>query len=177
MNLSTGRVLIIVVLIVGGLAILANGFADTGTTVAATPSPSPTTSVRPTKTAEPTSTSTSTSTQTPTPAPNKTGVSFMALNGTDVPGAGAAAQELLTDGGYVSVATAADAPTKGVPKTTVYYRPDHAGQNLADANYVEKKYFKGGAVKKLITEIQGVVPDEATIVVVVGEDWATEITS
>jgi hypothetical protein len=42
---------------------------------------------------------------------------------------------------------------------------------------VSKKYFDGSSVKKLNTEIQGVVPDEAAIVVVVGVDWATKITS
>jgi LytR cell envelope-related transcriptional attenuator len=174
-NLSTGRVLVIVALIVAGLAILANGFADTDTTAAAT---SPTTSAS----GGPSSTETEppaspTETPTPTPAPNETGVLFMALNGTDVAGAGAAAQEMLTADGYEAAQAAADAPSAGVPKTTVYYRPDHSGQNKADATYVVKEYFKGGAVKKLDTEIQDVVPEAAAIVVVVGEDWATKITT
>ena len=177
MNLSTGRVLIIVALVVAGLAILANGFADSESTVAATPSTSGGGGrVSPTESPEPSSPS-ATETPTQTPAPNKTGVSFMALNGTDVAGAGAAAQTLLTDAGYDSVATAADAPSQGVAKTTVYYRPEHSGQNQADATYVSTKYFKGSLVKKLNTEIQGVVPDDAAIVVVVGDDWATKITT
>ena len=176
MNLSTGRVLIIVALIVAGLAVLANGFSDSGSIVAETPSTSPTGRVSPTQSVEPSSPS-ATETPTQTPAPNKTGVSFMALNGTDVAGAGAAAQTLLTQDGYDSVETAADAPSQGVPKTTVYYRPDHSGQNQADATYVSTKYFRGSSVKKLNTEIQGVVPETAAIVVVVGDDWATKITT
>jgi hypothetical protein len=175
-NLSTGRVLIIVALIVAGLAVLANGFADSGPTVAATPTGSPSVGRISTETQPPAS-STSSPTPTQTPAPNKTGVPFMALNGTDVPGAGAAAQTMLTQDGYDSVATAADVVNKPVPKTTIYFRPDHSGQNEADATYVSKKYFDGSSVKKLNTEIQGVVPDEAAIVVVVGVDWATKITS
>ena len=174
MNLSTGRVLIIVVLIVGGLAILANGFADSGTTAAATPTSSPTGGSTSTETSPPPS---ETTTPTPTPAPNKTGVKFMALNGTDVVGAAGAAQDMLTADGYVNTDVAADAPSQGVTKTTIYYRPDHSGQNKADATYVSTKYFKGSVIKKLDTDIQGAVSDDTAIVVVVGSDWATKITS
>ena len=176
MNLSTGRVLIIVALVVAGLAVLANGFADSGPTAAATPSNSPSGRGTSTQT-QPPSSSTSSPPPTETPAPNKDGVAFMALNGTEVPGAGAAAQTLLTQDGYDSVATAADAPSKPVPKTTIYYRPDHSGQSKSDATWVSNKYFDGSSVKKLNTEILGVVPDDATIVVVVGVDWATKITT
>jgi hypothetical protein len=176
-NLSTGRVLVIVALIVVGLAVLANGFADEGTAAASTTlSPSagggggasPTDSVSPTETEPPTS----------TPPPNTKGVLFMALNGTTVTGAGAAAQDLLTNGGYTKVADAVDAPTQDIKKTTIYYRPDQNGQNQADATYVQQKYFKGAAVKKLNPDVQNAgVPDSAAIVVVVGADWATKITS
>jgi LytR cell envelope-related transcriptional attenuator len=173
-NLSTGRVLIIVALIVGGLAILANGFADSGTTAATTPTSSPSTGPSPTDTRSPPPT---TSSPTPTPQPNKTGVKFMALNGTDVVGAAGAAQTLLSADGYVVAQEAADAPSQGVTKTTIYYRPDHNGQNQSDANYVSDEYFKGSVVKKLDPDIQGAVPDDAAIVVVVGGDWATKITT
>jgi LytR cell envelope-related transcriptional attenuator len=173
-NLSTGRVLIIVALIVAGLAVLANGFADTGTTSAPTPTFTPTGGSTSTETQPPPSETTS---PTPTPAPNKTGVKFMALNGTNVVGAAGAAQDMLSADGYVVAQEAADAPSQGVPKTTIYYRPDHSGQNQADATYVSNKYFKGSAVKKLNTDIQNVVPDDATMVVVVGDDWATKITT
>jgi LytR cell envelope-related transcriptional attenuator len=175
-NLSTGRVLIIVALVVAGLAVLANGFADSGTTAAVVTTTTPTIGPSPTDT-ETQSPSTSTASPTQTPKPNKTGVAFMALNGTDVPGAGAAAQTMLTADGYDSVATASDVPNKPVPKTTIYYRPDHSGQNQSDATYVSDQYFRGSSVKKLNTEIEGVVPEEAAIVVVVGVDWATKITA
>lgn len=175
MNLSTGRVLIIVALTVAGLAVLANGFADSGTSAAASLTPSATSpGPSPTKTQEPPPSES----PTPTPTPNKTGVVFMALNGTDVPGAGAAAQDLLTSDGYTASQDAVNAPTQGVPKTTIYYRPDRDGQNESDAHYVARKYFEGAAVKKLDTDIKAVAGvDEAAIVVVVGEDWATKITT
>ena len=73
----------------------------------------------------------------------------MALNGTTVTGAGAAAQDLLTAANYTKVADATDAPAQDVTRTTIYYRPDDTGQNEADARWVAKKYFKGAAVKKL----------------------------
>lgn len=172
MNLSTGRVLIIVALVVAGLAILANGFADEGT-AAATPTSSPTRGVSPTETQPPASSQPPTS----TPPPNTKGVLFMALNGTTVTGAGAAAQDLLTGDGYTKVQDAKDAPTQDIKKTTIYYRPDQSGQNQADATYVEEQYFKGAAVKKLNVDIQNVVPDSAAIVVVVGADWADKLTT
>ncbi len=174
MNLSTGRVLVVVALVVAGLAILANGFGNDGTSAATTtPTLSPSRGTSPTETSPPPTSAPPTQ----TPAPNKTGVLFMALNGTDVLGAGAAAQKLLTDDGYKKVADAVNAPTQGVPKTTVYFRADDTGQNEADANYVAKTYFEGATVKKLNTDIQNVVEDSAAIVIVVGADWATKITS
>ena len=70
MNLSTGRVLVIVALIVVGLAILANGFSDSGTT-AAPLSPTPSVSGGGhTSSSPPPPTS---SAPTPTPAPQKQG--------------------------------------------------------------------------------------------------------
>jgi hypothetical protein len=173
-NLSTGRVLIIVALIVGGLAILANGFTDEGGTAAASTTTSPPGRSSPTDTTTPTPTDTPT--PTPTPAPQKTGVLFMALNGTDVAGAGAAAQVVLTDAGYQKVQDAVNAPVSNVKRTTIYFRDDaDAAQNESDANYVAKKYFNNAAVKKLDPDIQSVVPQSATIVVVVGEDYAQQL--
>ena len=172
-NLSTGRVLIIVALVVAGLAVLANGFIEPGSTVAA-----PSGSVSPTGDASP-STSVSTSVApTQTPEPQTKGVLFMALNGTDVTGAGAAAQDLLETDGYRKVQDAADAPVSGVKKTTIYYRADdNAAQNKSDATYVADTYFDGAPVKKLDSQTQAAVPDSATIVVVVGEDFAATLTT
>jgi len=169
-NLSTGRVLVIVALIVVGLAVLANGFSDSGTTGAAlTPTPSGgghTTSTTPPPTTPPPSA---------TPSPQTKGVLFIAMNGTDVPGAGAAAQTKLTNAGYTSAADAIDAPTSGIKKTIVYYRnDDNAPQNLSNANYVAQHYFKHAEVKPLDPTMQG-VPKSATLVVVVGEDYAQQL--
>jgi hypothetical protein len=170
-NLSTGRVLVIVALIVVGLAILANGFSDSDTS-AAPLSPTPSVSGGGhTSSSSPPPTSTA---PTPTPAPQKQGVLFMAMNGTNVTGAGAAAQTKLTDAGYVAAAQAIDAPTGGVNKTIVYYRDDqNAPQNQANATYVADKFFKKAAVKPLDPNL--VVPKSATIVVVVGEDYAQQL--
>ena len=170
MNLSTGRVLVIVALVVVGLAVLANGFSDSGTTGAAlTPTPSGgghTTSTTPPPTSAPPS---------PTPAPQTKGVLFMAMNGTDVPGAGAAAQTKLSNAGYTVATPAIDAPTSGIKKTIVYYRnDDNAPQNLSNANYVAQHYFKHAEVKPLDPTMQG-VPKSATLVVVVGEDYAQQL--
>jgi len=169
-NLSTGRVLVIVALVVVGLAVLANGFSDSGTTGAAlTPTPSGgghTTSTTPPPTSVPPS---------PTPAPQTKGVLFMAMNGTDVPGAGAAAQTKLSNAGYTVATPAIDAPTSGIKKTIVYYRnDDNAPQNLSNANYVAQHYFKHAEVKPLDPSMQG-VPKSATLVVVVGEDYAQQL--
>ena len=172
MNLSTGRVLVIVALIVVGLAILANGFSDSGTT-AAPLSPTPSVSGGGhTSSSSPPPTSSAPS---PTPPPQKQGVLFMAMNGTDVPGAGAAAQQKLTDAGYTASADAIDAPTSGIKKTIVYYRDDQdAPQNQSNATYVADKFFKHAVVKPLDTSLAG-VPKSATILVVVGEDYAQQL--
>jgi hypothetical protein len=169
-NLSTGRVLVIVALVVVGLAVLANGFSDSGSTGAAlTPTPSGgghTTSSTPPPTSVPPS---------PTPPPQTKNVSFMAMNGTDVPGAGAAAQTKLSDAGYIVATPAIDAPTSGIKKTIVYYRnDDNAPQNLSNANYVAQHYFKHAEVKPLDPTMQG-VPKSATLVVVVGADYAQQL--
>jgi hypothetical protein len=170
-NLSTGRVLVIVALIVVGLAILANGFSDTGT-AAASPTPTPSATGGHTSTSSPPPTS---ATPEATPTPQTKGVLFMAMNGTNVTGAGAAAQTKLTDAGYVSAADATDAPTGGVNKTIVYYRDDeNAPQNKANATYVADKIFKKAVVKPLDPNLEG-VPKSATIVVVVGEDYAQQL--
>jgi LytR cell envelope-related transcriptional attenuator len=172
MNLSTGRILVIVGLIVAGLAVLANGFTgDSGISAGPMATASPTES--PSGTGSPTDTATPTE----TPAPQTKGVLIMVLNGTDVPGAGAAAQTMLVDDGYKAPADATNAPVQGVKKTTVYYRDDdNAAQNKADATYVAKQYFKGAPVKPLDTDTASAVPPNVSVVVVVGQDYATKLT-
>ena len=170
MNLSIGRVVIIVALVVVGLAVLANGFLDQGSTAAA-PSGSLTPSVSVSQ-----SSSTTSPPASPLPSPQTEGVLIMSLNGTDVTGAGAAAQDLLVSDGYKAPKPAADAPVAGVKKTTVYYRDDdNAAQNQADATYIATTYFDGAQVKSLDTELDSIVPPSVTVVVVVGEDFANSL--
>jgi len=170
-NLGTARIVIIVALVVAGAAVLANGFPETGGSVAGpsagtSPSGSPSTpATSPTTTPPPAG-----------PSPETTGVTFQALNGTDVPGAAGAAQDLLTKDGYVAPGTPADAPSKGVAKTTIYYRAGTGGpQNKSNATYIADTYFHGASVKKLDPSLETVVPPSATVVIVVGQDYAQSL--
>jgi LytR cell envelope-related transcriptional attenuator len=167
-NLGTARIVIIVALVVAGAAVLANGFPESGGSVAG-----PSGAASPSGSASSPASSPTTQPSPTGPSPETTGVTFMALNGTTVTGAGAAAQQLLTKHGYTSVQDAADAPSQGVAKTTVYYRAgSDAGQNKANAAYVATTYFNGASVKKLDPSLESLVPPSATIVVVVGDDFA-----
>jgi len=173
-NLGTARIIVIVALVVVGAVVLANGFPDSGE--AAAPVGSPSASVS--RTSSPSDTGTPTQTPpSPTPEPQAPkDVTFMALNGTEVTGAGAAAEQLLTQDGYVSAQTAADAPSKGVATTTIYYRGGQdAAQNQSDATQIADTYFNKADVKKLDTSLEGVVPSTAMIVVVVGQDYADSL--
>jgi cytoskeletal protein RodZ len=171
-NLGTARIVVIVALVVAGAVVLANGFPDNGE--AATSAPS--SSVSPTSSPSASSSPTEQPTETPSPQAPKD-VSFMALNGTETTGAGAAAQELMTQDGYVAVPESPDdAPSKGVETTTVYYRGGQdAEQNKSDATSIADAYFQGADIKKLDTSLQDVVPDTANIVVVIGQDYADSL--
>jgi hypothetical protein len=171
-NLGTARIVVIVALVVAGAVVLANGFPDTGE--AATPAPS--SSVSPTSSPSTSASPTEQPTETPSPQAPKD-VTFMALNGTETTGAGAAAQDLMTQDGYVAVPESpADAPSKGVETTTVYYRGGQdAEQNKSDATSIADQYFQGADIKKLDTSLQDVVPDTANIVVVIGQDYADSL--
>jgi hypothetical protein len=172
-NLGTARIVVIVALVVAGAVVLANGFPDRGEAAAG-----PAASSTPSQTTSPSSTTSPTQTPaSPTPEPQAPkDVTFMALNGTEVTGAGAAAEQLLTQDGYVSAQTAADAPSKGVTTTTIYYRGGQdAAQNQSDATQIADAYFNKADVKKLDTSLEGVVPSTAMIVVVVGQDYADSL--
>jgi len=170
-NLGTARIVVIVALVVAGAAVLANGFPANGGNVAgpsggASPSGSPSSPASSPTTQPPP----------PGPSPQTTGVSFTALNGTDVLGAGAAAQALLVKHGYTSVQDATNAPSAGATKTTIYYRSGQGGaQNKSDAAYVAQTYFKGAAVKKLDPSLESLVPATASIVVLIGSDDAQSL--
>jgi hypothetical protein len=172
-NLGTARIVVIVGLVVAGAVVLANGFPD-DQGAAATPTGSPPTA-SPTTSPGATTSPTQAPTQTPSPQPPKD-VTFMALNGTEVTGAGADAQTLLEKDGYVAAAAAADAPSKGVQTTTIYYRGGaNADQNKSDATSIADQHFQGAEIKKLDTSLQNIVPPEANVVVVVGQDYAQSL--
>jgi hypothetical protein len=170
-NLGTARIVIIVALVVAGAAVLANGFPESGGSVAG-----PSGGASPSGSASSPTTSPTTQPPPTGPSPETTGVTFMALNGTTVTGAGAAAQQLLEKHGYTSVQAAVDAPSQGVTTTTVYYRGGQGGaQNKSNATYVAATYFDGASVKKLDPSLESAVPPSATIAVVVGDDFAQSL--
>lgn len=173
MNLGVGRLVIILALVASGVVVLSRGFDSAGPG-AVQPSPGTSGSPNPSSSVSPSASVTPAS----TPEPNTTGVTFMALNGTSVTGAGAAVQNLLQDDGYAPVLDAADSPVTNVPTTIVYFRAGAQGdQNEADAQYINAHYFNGQAeVLKLDLSVFGdVAPRSASIVVVVGDDIASDL--
>lgn len=173
MNLGTGRIIVIVALLVVGAAVLANGFADGGTTLQ--PGGGPSGSVAASETPSGSASgSTSSPTATPTPAPQEPSeVLIQVFNGTNVTGLGATAETFLESKGYTINAGALDAPSKPVPKTIVYFRGgEAAAQNESNATRMAKKYFKGAKVEELDPAIGDLVEPKTQVVVVVGDDYA-----
>lgn len=169
MNPGIARLAIVIALVIGGVAVLANGFDDEG--IAATPEPS--TSQSPTGTPTPT--------QSPQASivPNQKGVLVQVLNGTSTAGYAADFQEMLVDvGEYVPAGDAGDAPDKPIVDSIVYFRADdHRAQNEADAQLLSDEYLGGVPVQRLPADLagSGVVDDAADVVVVLGEDQAGEL--
>lgn len=165
MNPGVARLAIVVALVIGGTAVLANGFSDDVT--AAVPSGSPSTS--PSASASPT--------QSPqqTIVPNKDGVLVQVLNGTTTPGRAGDFQILLEDEGYLKAGEPSDAPDKPVIDSVVYFRRDgNAAQNRADARLLSDTYLGGVAVEPLPAayEDPSVTDEAADVIVVLGEDQA-----
>jgi len=174
-NRGTGRIVVIVALVVSGAVALAKGFPNT------TPATGPTGSSGATG---PGGTTGGGGTTGPTgpggltgPTANTTGVTFIALNGTTVAGSAAALQQKLVADGYVSPEDAKNSPVQGVTITLIYFRSGAgAGQNKADAGYINKHYFGGTAqIGKLDPLYDPVVPKAATLVIVVGADFADKL--
>ena len=149
MNLGTGRIVVIVALVVAGLAILVNGFSD-GASVAA---PGGGTVVSPSGSSSPTSSTGATPTETASPLPDPRQpdqVTVAVFNGTSAAGLAAQGDQVLTDAGYISGQDPADSPVKPIAKTTIYYRTGpKAAQNQADAQEVADTLFKGAKVAEL----------------------------
>jgi len=174
-NLSPARLAVLVALVVGGIAVMLNGFGDEGTAVAGGGSevaePTTSESVAPTETGSPS--------ETQSPAvelePQVDGVMIQVLNGTDATGLASQAEQFLVGKGYVAALPAADAAQKGVPDTIVYFRTgDDAEQNEVDADNLAKKYLKGveATVKPLNASLDAEVAPKTQIVVVLGQDYA-----
>ena len=134
MNPGIARLAIVIALVIGGVAVLANGFEDEG--VAAPPEPS--TSPSPTRTPSPS----------PSPqasiVPNQKGVLVQVLNGTSRAGYAADFQEMLVDvGEYLPAGDAGDAPDKPILDSIVYFRADgNKAQNEADAQLLSDEYLE-----------------------------------
>jgi hypothetical protein len=168
-NLGTARIVIIVALFAGGIAVLANGF---GSSIAVTPqggavgsgsaggsdSSSPTTS--PSKPPK------------ETPSPQVQGVLIAVLNGTFETGLAGEVQQLLEADGYVAAQDPDDAQSKPVAKTVVYFRGGaDAAQNRSDAHYLADTYLDGARVALLGSD-QGSIAKSAQLVIIVGVDYA-----
>lgn len=166
MNPGIARLAIVIALVVGGVAVLANGFSDDG---AAAP-PDETSSPSPSETPSP-----SRSPQQPI-VPNQEGVLVQVLNGTSVAGYAADFQGTLEEqGGYLPAGEPADAPDKPVVDSIVYFRPDASlAQNRADAELLSEEYLGGVPVERLPAAIAAVVNESADVIVVLGEDQAGE---
>ena len=166
MNPGIARLAIIIALIVGGVAVLANGFSEEG--VAATPDGSTTPS--------PTGTPSPTETASPTIVPNQDGVLVQVLNGTSRAGYAATFQDTLVEtGGYLAAGDPGDAPDKPVVDSIVYFRPDdNAAQNRADAQLLSDEYLGGVPVERLPADLANsdVVDPATDVLVLLGEDQA-----
>jgi LytR cell envelope-related transcriptional attenuator len=164
MNPGVSRLAIVIALVIGGVALLANGFSD-GKSVAS-PGDSPTPS-------SPSGTPSPSRSPQQTIVPNQDGVLVQVLNGTSKAGYAGDFQILLEQEGYLRAGEPADAPDKPVVDSVVYYRlDDHKAQNKADAGLLSETYLGGVPVKPLPATLADLVSKSADVVVVLGEDQA-----
>ena len=132
--MSPARLAVLVALVVGGIAIMMNGFGDDDAVLAG----GSTASVEPTGSsgASPTGAASPTSSESPPPElePQVDGVMIQVLNGTSEVGLASQVEDFLELKGYRAALPAADAPQKPVETTIVYFRTgDDAEQNEVDA--------------------------------------------
>jgi len=167
-NLGAALIVIILALVAGGIAVLANGFA--GGTVVTPPTGG--------GVSESPSSSASSPTDSPTPPPRETpspqieGVLIAVFNGTNETGLAAEVQQILEADGYVAAQDPADADPKPVPKTIVYFRGGaDAPQNRSNARYIADTYFEGAKVSLLDQELALNIADDAQAIIIVGVDY------
>lgn len=167
MNLGTARIVIIVALAVGGIAVLANGFASG--TVVTPPGGGGSSSAG---SVSPSASASASKAPRVTPSPQIQGVQIAVFNGTNETGLAGEVQQLLEADGYVAAQDAADADPKPVPKTIVYFRGGvDAAQNRSDARYVADTYLNGARVALLDPQQAAGIADGAQVVIIVGVDY------
>ena len=163
MNPGVARLAIVIALVVGGVAVLVNGFSDVESVATPRESPSPSSSESPSPTRSPQ----------PSIVPNQDGVLVQVLNGTSKAGFAGDFQILLEEENYLRAGEPADAPDKPVLDSIVYFRPDDSrAQNRADAQLLSETYLGGVPVKPLPPTVADAVSESANVVVVLGEDQA-----
>jgi hypothetical protein len=164
-NPGVSRLAIVIALVIGGVALLANGFSEGKTVAAPGESQSPTPSESPSPSRSPQ----------PSIVPKKDGVLVQVLNGTSKAGYAGDFQILLEEEGYLRAGEPADAPDKPVLDSIVYFRQDdNKAQNRADAQLLSETYLGGVPVQPLPKDgpLADVVSESADIVVELGEDQA-----
>lgn len=175
MNLSPARLAVLVALVVGGLAVMINGFGDDagvlagGATVSSAPSPSE--SPIPSGAASPTASQSAA----PTLEPQVEGVVIQVLNGTNETGLATQVDQLLVGKGYEQGLAPGDVATKPVTTTTVYFRTgDEEEQNEVDAENLATRFLKGvqARVQPLNATLDADVAPPTQLVVVLGDDYA-----
>lgn len=163
MNPSLSRLAIVIALVIGGVALLANGFSDGETVAAPRGSSSPSPSESPSPSRSPSQSI----------VPNKDGVLVQVLNGTSKAGYAGDFQILLEQEGYLRAGEPTDAPDKPVVDSVVYFRKDdNKAQNEADAQLLSETYLGTVSVKPLPAALADLVSESADVVVVLGEDQA-----
>ncbi len=168
-NIGTARIVIVLALVVAGVAVLANGFGGAAAVAPPTGGGSPSASGSPSTSASPTKIPHE------TPSPQVQGVLIAVFNGTNETGLAGQVQQTLEADGYVAAQDPADAPSKPVAKTIVYFRGGaNASQNRSDAKHVAVTYFGGAHVALLGTEQTSAVTIDksAQVVIIVGVDYA-----
>jgi hypothetical protein len=158
------RLVIVIALVVGGVAVLANAFPETGTGL---PGGAPTGTGPPATTSPP-----------PTSPPPRTfepqepaRIRIAVYNGTFQLGAAGAAQQRLEDEGFRAAQEAEDWPAKPIGRTAVYFVD--GGQARANATFVRDEYFPGARVQRYPDDGPDLDP-RVEVVILIGEDSIEE---
>jgi hypothetical protein len=166
-NPGVARLAIVIALVIGGVAVLANGFSEpaTGAAQGGSPTPSPTATSSPTRSPQ------------QQVVGNQEGVLVQVFNGTSAAGFAGTFQQTLEDqGGYLPAGDPGDAPNKPVVDSIVYFRRDanaaQTAQNRADAQLLSDTYLGGVPVEALPAPLKDLPDPSADVIVVLGEDQA-----